>query len=237
MRIQFMQTRGELCNPISSPSLLLLLIVIACIASLFFATQAKAQTTCPQPAEWNRANVCWTNATQNTDDTPIATTCPAGVSACGKLALTRIEYGTCVGTPPNQTFGTKVGEIVVAAPASQLSLSALVPQMYCLRGFHKNDVSNESVASGLTTRTVKGPTPKAPVLVQEATAFDIRRNSSGALVAQRIGVVRPGTQCYGGEQQVVAGVTYTQVPRDSVDIANFSSGSDLWVPVVYAKCG
>jgi hypothetical protein len=203
-----------------------------------FATVAHAQTACPQPTEWNKANACWTNPTQNTDNTPIPSTCPTGVTSCGKLVSTRIEYGTCQGTAPNQTFGTKVGEITIANPtATQAQLSVTVPQVYCIRALSKNDFTVESAPSNVATRSFSAPTPKAPQLVVDAIAFEVRTGADGKLLAQRIGVVHPGTLCASEDQRVVDGVTYSRVDRSAVDVVNFSNGSDQWIPVVYAKCG
>lgn len=86
--------------------------------------------------------------------------------------------------------------------------------------------------------TVITPQPPTGVSVKDdPIAYEIRPDSSGKLVAQRIGVVRPGTVCASGEQKTVDGVTYSRVDRSTVDVVNFTNGSDEWVPVLYAKCG
>lgn len=63
--------------------------------------------------------------------------------------------------------------------------------------------------------------PTAPVLtVADGTAMEIRENSSGALVASRIGLVPVGTRCY-TDERTVSSVKYNGVPIGMVDFINW----------------
>lgn len=94
------------------------------------------------------------------DGSPIPSTC-VSASPCGKLVASRIEYGSCA---IGGAFGTKVGEVQLAPGATTLTLSDVVPAVYCLRGFSKNDYGKEGVASNVLTRAVDTPAPGALTL-------------------------------------------------------------------------
>jgi hypothetical protein len=202
---------------------LALFFLIACTLAAF---KASAQTV-PRDA----AQLQWVHPTQNTDGTAIPASCPAGVTNCGRLTQTRLEYGSCSGT----AFGTKVGEITVAAPANTATVSALVPQVYCFRAFSRNDFAAESAASNVGTKTIAAPTPKAPLLSVDTLAYEIKTNSAGRLVATRIGLVPMGTLCASEQQQTVEGETYSRVDRAAVDVVNWPA--NLKLADVWAKCG
>lgn len=99
-----------------------------------------------------------------------------------------------------------------------------------------------TVAGGTTHReiqlTILPNPPTGVTTVQDPTAFEIKTSSTGTLVATRIGLVPVGTACDASTRRVVAGIAYTRIPRDAVDVVNFSSSTGLkaWVPEVYAKC-
>ena len=96
--------------------------------------------------------ITWSPPTQNTDNSAI----PA--SGEGSLKTYRIEYGTC--TSPG-VFGTKVGEVTRAAPATGTVLN-LNPGTTCVRVFVANTYDQESDASNVATSVVPFPRPKAP---------------------------------------------------------------------------
>jgi hypothetical protein len=178
-------------------------IVGAVLGSLLIGSAAFAQTV-PRDA----ARLEWTNPTKNTDDTNIPTSCPSGQAQCGKLTVTRLEYGTCTGTAPNLAFGTKVGEITVAQPAVTALISALVPRMYCFRAFARNDYAAESASSNVDTKTIVPPTPGAPVLtVVNPTAYRIDQGSHDKIAWQRIGTVELNTKCQSDYITTIKGVT------------------------------
>lgn len=199
--------------------------LVLLLIGLMVTAVAKAQTV-PRDA----AQVSWTNPTTNTDSTAIPATCPSGVTKCGKLALTRVEYGSCSGT----AFGTKVGEITVTAPGTSALVSALVPQMYCFRAIARNDFATDSAPSNVATKTIAPPTPNPPQVAVDTVAYEIKTNSTGTLVATRVGLVPLGTVCT-DQQQKAGGVTYARVPRDAVDMVNWPA--NLKLNDVWAKCG
>lgn len=84
--------------------------------------------------------------------------------------------------------------------------------------------------------TAAVPNPPASVTVTDAQAYDIRPSSTGALLAQRVGVVKPGTSCNAAESRKVGTVTFYEVPREAFDMVNFSNGADKWVARVWARC-
>lgn len=200
-------------------------LIIAAVA-LCFAQLAAAQTTIPR----NAARISWTNATQNTDDTAVPASCPSGQTLCGKLVNTRVEYGSCNAG----AFGTKQGEIVTAWPGAEVMVSNLVVQTYCFRAFHKNDYNVESMVSNITTKTIAPPQPKPPLIAVDTVAYEIKEDSTGELVATRIGLVPMGAYCLSERQQVVKGVTYYLVDRRLVDIVNWPANPKL--TDVYVRC-
>lgn len=126
-------------------------ILAALLALAAFAAHAETKT------------VSWVNATRNTDNTTIPAT------GAGALARTTVEYGTCLSRNPD-VFGTKIGEIFVAAPANTLTVNLIVVQEYCLRAFHSNSyatafsptAAGNSAFSSTAVTTVAPPTPQQP---------------------------------------------------------------------------
>lgn len=194
--------------------------------------------------------ITWINATTNTDGTAIPATCPVGEN-CGRLLNTKIEYGSCssTGTPP--VFGTKVGEITTAFPGTTVTVSSLVVQTYCFRGFHANDFGMTSPSSNIMTKTIAAPapvnvsasaawvvkaptTPAPPTIAVDQTAYEIKPNSTGTLTATRVGIVPDGTECISATAQKVGSVTYMRVPREKVDLVNWPTNTKL--QDVWAKC-
>ena len=107
--------------------------------------------------------VTWVNATRNIDGTTIPATGP------GSLTRTTVEYGSCASRNPD-VFGTKIGEIFVAAPANTLTVNLVVVQEYCLRAFHSNTyatafntgAAGNSAYSNTASTVVAPPTPSTP---------------------------------------------------------------------------
>lgn len=203
-----------------------LVAVFAGIALLAFGGKADAQTV-PR----NAARLTWTTPAQNTDGSAIPATCPSGQTTCGRLSRTLLEYGTCNGS----AFGNRIGDIFVAAPGAEATVSNLVVQTYCFRAFAQNDYGVSSATSNVVARTIAAPQPNPPLIAIDATAYEIRRNSTGALIATRIGVVAMGTACSAEQQQTVAGVSYALVPREAVDLVNWPS--TVRITDVWARCG
>lgn len=168
----------------------------------------------PICAHADTKHVTWTNATQNTDGTPI----PA--SGAGALVRTTVEYGACTGTP--KVLGTKQGEIFVAAPANTgLDLPLVVVQEFCLAAFHSNTFattfgaclgapgsptcpSGNSVRSNVAITQGGPPTPQAPSTLTVAAPVQLAytivtpeasAGQEGALVLLEVGTVRGGAAC------------------------------------------
>lgn len=152
-------------------------IFAALCALVTFAAHAETKT------------ITWTNATRNTDSTVIPASGP------GSLARTTVEYGSCASRNPD-VFGTKIGEIFVAAPANSLTVNLVVVQEYCLRAFHSNTYATtfttaapgNSSFSNVATTTVAPPTPQQPTNIQ-ITSTRIEpaswtcRDQSGAILS------------------------------------------------------
>lgn len=123
--------------------------IAALLALVAFSAHAETKT------------VTWVNATKNVDQSPIVAT------GQGSLVRTIVEYGTKTAAG---AFGTKQGEVLVAAPSTTLQLSLVVVQEYALRAFHCNTYAvtfavNAPGCSGFSSialTTVAPPTPEAP---------------------------------------------------------------------------
>lgn len=165
------------------------------------------------------ANLSWTNATQNVDGSTIPAT------GAGSLLSTRVEYGNC--SAPN-VFGTKVGEIVVAEPATSVTVNALVPQVYCFRAYHKNTFLQDSDASNVAVRTIDPPKPLPPstLTVGALTAYSVIKRPD-RFVMLPVGTVPAGTKC--DPAQSVNG--FYAVPRDAVTWAG-----SVQPDIVVAQC-
>lgn len=153
-------------------------------------------------------------------------------------------------------LGTDIGTYIVeSAPAgsstwTQLAVVTAPVQAYKRVGLKNNDAYQyrvsavlksgaRSAPSNVQTATTIEPPPSTPTLKTiDALAYEIKTNSTGTLVATRIGLVPVGTACDAATRLVVAGIAYTRIPRDAVDVVNFSSltGARAWIPDVYAKC-
>lgn len=134
------------------------------------------------------ADLSWVNATKNTDNSTIPAT------GAGALTRTTVDYGTC--SAPG-VFGTKQGEIFVAAPANTATVSMVVIQQFCFRAWHTNTYGSISAFSNVVTKNNPAPTPGAPgtlTVAADLTAWTIVQSRDRvALVA--VGTVAPGTQC------------------------------------------
>lgn len=95
----------------------------------------------------------WQNATTNTDGSAIPATGP------GSIASTRFEWGTC---GSGGTFGTKLGERVVAGTVTSAPTDDLGPGTYCGRGYHTNTYGVESDPSIVVQKVVPAPKPNPP---------------------------------------------------------------------------
>ncbi len=113
------------------------------------------------PAEAGTSIISWTNPVQNADDTPVVDT--AGDES--RLESWRIEYGTC--SAPT-VFGTSLGFVVRTRSGGPLLTSAVLNTqsgVKCFRVSATNLAGGQSPTSGVASRTVEAPTPRAPTNV------------------------------------------------------------------------
>jgi hypothetical protein len=91
-----------------------------------------------------------------------------------------------------------------------------------------------SSASGSATAAVQ-TIPNAPtnVSVTEVTAYEIRPNSTGTLVASRVGVIPLGSLC-SAETRKAGNVTYHRVDPQVVDLVNWPASKPIQA---WAQCG
>lgn len=194
---------------------------------------AASQTytlTCASPAAPGSATLDWSHATQNTNGTPMT---PTGY---------RVNYGTSASSLPQVL---DVAGTANTALVSNLTTGTWFFTVTTLAGTATSVPSNtvsKAVTAGpagsgtaSATHTVTAvPAPPTNVRVVSATAFEVRPNSTGTMVATRIGVVPIGVVC-GAEQRTASGVTYNRVDPALVDLINFPAAIP---PVdVFAKCG
>jgi hypothetical protein len=195
--------------------------LIALILGVLVGTLAHAEVK----------TVTWANATQNTDGTAI----PA--SGTGSLVRTIVEYGT---RDAQGGFGTKQGEMSVAAPATTLNLNLVVIQEYALRAFHCNthagttfvlDGVGCSASSNVALTTVQPPKPAPPSsLSAVSTVAWMIRQTRDRVALLPVGTVPLGTAC--DMTQTVMGLYV--VPKASLVR---SPGVTVDPEVVLALCG
>lgn len=213
--------------PVSQQWFVIGIVYLVLVALFLFAASANAQGAVPRTS----AQLSFTAPAKNTDGTDIPSSCAAGVTQCGKLALHRIEYGTCNAA----AFGTKQGEITVAMPATTATVANLVVQVYCFRAIARNDYGIESEPSNVTTKTIDPPKPGAPLLAVSSTAYEIRQNAKGVLVAHRVGVIPRGTECVSDDSLTIGSVEYHRVSREAIDLVNWPDEDPL--VDIWALCG
>lgn len=169
------------------------------------------------------AQLTWVNPTQFTDNSTIPTT------GTTRLLLTRIEYGTCSGTAPNYTFGTKAGEASFNFPATSGTTTGHAPgSTVCFRAYARLADLTESAPTGVVYKVFAPAVPKPPtgLTVTELIVYHIQKRED-RFVLMPVGTVPAGTVC--DTTQNVNG--YYVVPRDLVTW----SGA-VKPPVVVSPC-
>lgn len=161
--------------------------------------------------------VMWVLPTQNTDGSAL----PAS-----QITRSTVVWGS--------SASTLTGSKAVTGAATSTTID-LPPGTHFI-GVKVTANGNDSAVSALIQSVVPFPTPNPPtgVTVTDPTAFEIRPNSTGALVASRVGIIPVGTIC-SERQQTVGAVTYSLVPREMVDLVNWPN--DTKIKDVWAKCG
>lgn len=201
-------------------------LIFLAVLLLFSATAgAQSSSTCATSptvvCAWNEDCLEWARPTTYTDNSP--------------LAATDIASYVVESAPVGSTTWTQLG--TVTAPVQGYKRTGLrhgEAYQYRVIAVLKSNV--RSAPSNVCNHVTTEPAPNPPVLkTVEANAYEIKTNSTGSLVATRIGLVPVGTSC-SERQQKVGTVTYTQVPRAAVDMVNFSTTKNAWVPEVWARC-
>lgn len=192
---------------------------------------ASYTLTCKEADTPASASLSWTPPVKNTDGSTLT-----------NLAGWRISYGSSA---------TVLSQVIqIANPGiSAYVVTGLPPgtQYFGVKAYTTTGV--ESDLSNITSKavaTVPGQSatktvavtvdtkPLPPVLAIDTQAYEIKTNSTGTLVATRIGLVPLGTTC-SERQQKVGAVTYSLIPRQSVDMVNWPANVKL--QDVWAKCG
>lgn len=189
---------------------------------LLFVPAAFGQTQA-----WNENVITWTPSTTCSDGSPAAN-CP--------ISQWRIE------TAPSATSTT--WDLVGYVPVATLRYvhSGVPAGSHCYRakavtGDNFTTAASAVVAGSCRTNIAPPPptpNPPGPVLVvSNPTAYEVRPNSTGTMVASRIGVVPMGTVCT-QETRTASGVTYNRIDQQTVDLVNWPNRLP---PVdVFARC-
>lgn len=179
------------------------------------------------------ATVSWAAPTVNTDG-----------SAVTNLAGYRVSYGS------SASVLSQVVQVANPAATSYV-INTLQAGTYYFAAKAYTTTGVESALSNVVSKTVVAvpgasasanatvavdTQPKPPVVTIDTQAYEIRQNSTGAMVAARVGLIPLGTTC-SERQQKVGAVTYALIPRERVDMVNFSTSPNKWVPEVWARCG
>jgi hypothetical protein len=181
------------------------------------------------------ASLLWTPPTKNTDGSALTDlssfelyqgTDPANLKSALTVAPTLSTYTLTGVVRGTWYYAVKAIASSAAAPNRPSALSNVASKI----------VVPPSLAFPADVMVTKAPTipnPPTNLTVVDQVAFEIKPNSTGTLVATRIGIVPAGTQCE-TRSQVVAKATYNGVPRAVVDLVNWPSNTKL--QDVWAKC-
>lgn len=187
---------------------------IVLVLAFMVAPLASAQTS----KKWNETDLALTPPTTCTDGSPVATNCP--------ITGYRIERATSA-TGPWTT--------VITLPSSGTTHRAIgLPAGTNHFRFITLSSSGESAPSN-SVSSVNTPSVPSPgtLRVVEPTAFEIRPNSTGTMVATRIGIIPEGSLC-SSETQAAGNATYNRVDSRSVDLVNWPAAK---VIEAWARCG
>jgi hypothetical protein len=191
-----------------------LLLAMCLISSAAFAQSLK----------WNEDLLTITPAATCSDGSP-ANDCP--------VATWRIERASS----PTATTWTLVTSL--AGNTLTYKPTGLPAGQNCYRvaaiGVSGQQSGWSTVASA-QCQTATPPAPGTPSLsVTDVVAYEIRPNSTGTLVASRVGLVPEGSLC-GQDSREVNGVTYHRVDPRSVDLINWPASTANPLET-FARCG
>ena len=183
-------------------------------------------TSFGQTPAWNENTLTWTAHTTCSDGSP-ATNCP--------VAQWRIETAATA----TATTWDLVGYVPVAQLRYVHTGATAGPHCYRVKGVTADNFTTgaSAVAANSCKTNVQPPpptpNPPGPVTVANVTAYEVRPNSAGTMVASRIGIVPAGTECT-QETRIANGVTYNRLDPKEVDLINWPNRLP---PVdVFARC-
>lgn len=139
------------------------------------------------------------------------------------IAYIGVEVGTCTGTAPAYTFGTKEGEVQVPPPATTYSVT--VPRsfgLFCARARTVTTLGTPSVYTAAVSVNKVEPAPNPPVLAVPVIAGMLQTpvytvTSTGAR-GTFVGFVDVGKQCSGPALFTYRGKSFREVPRTAVKL-------------------
>jgi hypothetical protein len=193
--------------------------------------------TCTGPSGPDAVTISWVAPTTNTDGTSL--TDLAGFTVYRGTTTTLSPLPDVIpGTAGSVTLASQpAGTLFYAVTAHSNRGSPVRKVESALSNVASKVVGapGATASAAIDIDVIPAPSPPTNVLASDAQAYTVKPNSTGALVATRIGLVAPGTACL-TETVRVGTITYTRVPREKVDVVNFSSGK-TYIPDVFAKCG
>lgn len=189
------------------------ILVLLCLFAPFSAISQTA-------LKWNEDQVSWAAPTACNDGSPI-TDCP--------VTGYRVETAKTCSAATWGLAGT------TAANVMTLKATGLTAGLNCYR-VKAQSANGDSNASTTASATAVPPAPGEPTstTVTDVVAYEIRPNSTGVLIATRIGIVPAGSLCT-QETRTVKGVTYNRVDPNMVDYVNWPNV--LPPKDVFAHCG
>lgn len=192
---------------------------------------ASYTLTCKAADVLGSASLSWVLPTKNTDGSTLT-----------NLAGSRISYGTSATALAQavQISDPGIARYVVGNLAAGTWYFGI--KAYTSTGVESSLSNVTSKVATVTpgqsvSKTVDiavDTQPLPPVLTLDTQAYEIKPNSTGTLVATRVGLVPLGTTC-SDRQQKVGSVTYSLVPRTAVDMVNWPANVKL--QEVWARCG
>jgi hypothetical protein len=173
----------------------------------------------PYEAIANQVTLTWTNATENTDGTPIEATGPTA------LKETVIQWSACDASTPS--VQPPAEEVIVPPTATEVVI-ATGSGYFCFQGKHVNEAGEVSDWSNVAQKEVfSTPLPPGDLVTQGEIVYSVSKLNDGFLLLA-VGKVPLGTACI--KTQSVNGKYVVPTSEVQWDTANRA-------PVVVADCG
>jgi hypothetical protein len=172
----------------------------------------------PTTALANQVTLSWTNATENTDSTPIESTGPTA------LVSTTIEWSAC--DPETSMVQVPLQEVLVSASVTTYTITT-GSGTFCFRAKHINEAGESSDWSNVAVKTVNATSlPPGDLVAQAVTVYSVAKLTDGFLLLA-VGRVPVGTGC--DKTQSVNGRYVVPTSEVEWDTSNRA-------PVVVADC-